>query len=70
MSRDQKQKHSQKSKWKEKEKVFYFVDKQSTCIFVECKQHRVKDIRNSRRNVEKQLFREQWFNKLRKVFNR
>jgi hypothetical protein len=70
MSLDQEQKHSQKQKWKKKEKVFSFVDKQQTCISVECRQHRVKNIQNNRRNVEKQLFREQWFSKLRKILNR
>ncbi len=54
----------------EKKKILFFVDKQSTCISVECRQHRVKNIRNNRRNVEKQLFREQWFSKLRRIFNR
>jgi hypothetical protein len=53
MSFDREQEHFQKQKWKEKEKVLFFVDKQSTCISVECKQHRVKDIRNNRRDVEK-----------------
>ncbi len=59
-----------KSKNEKKKKKLFFVDKQSTCIFVECRQHRVKNIRNSRRDVEKQLFREQWFSKLRRVFSR
>jgi hypothetical protein len=59
-----------KSKNEKKKKELHFVNKQSTCIFVEYRQHRIKDIRNNRRNVEKQLFREQWFSKLRRIFNR
>ncbi len=47
-----------KNKNEKKKKILLFVDKQSTCISVECKQHRVKNIRNNRRNVEKQLYRE------------
>jgi hypothetical protein len=44
MNLDRKQKHFQEQKWKEKKKILFFVDKQSICIFIECKQHRVKDI--------------------------
>jgi hypothetical protein len=58
-----------KSKNEKKKKIFFFVDNQSICISVECKQRRVKDIWNNRRDVEKQLFREQWFSKLRKILN-
>ncbi len=56
MSVDRKQRFSQEQKWKkQKRKDFFFVVSKSIRRFDECKQQFIKNAKNNRRNVEKQL---------------